>query len=132
MQTIFPIIRYRNARESLNWLCQAFGFVLIFSEPPEGEVIRHARLALGANLVMLGSVRLDEGMDTPVALGKSTQALYVHVPDVDAHYQQALASGAEIVAIPEDTFFGSRDYTAKDPEGHLWIFGSQLPEVPAS
>lgn len=114
----------------MEWLCRVFGFTPIFSVPPEGDPVRHARLGIGTNLIMVGSVRPDEDLDTPEALGKSTQALYVHVPDVDAHYQHTLSSGAEIVAAPEDTFFGSRDYTAKDPEGHLWIFGSQLPAVP--
>jgi len=28
----------------------------------------------------------------------------------------------------EDTDYGSREYTARDPVGHVWSFGSYLPQ----
>ena len=30
---------------------------------------------------------------------------------------------------PEDMFYGDRNYTAKDPEGHHWIFGQHIRDV---
>jgi uncharacterized glyoxalase superfamily protein PhnB len=29
----------------------------------------------------------------------------------------------------EDTDYGSREYTARDLEGHVWSFGTYRPEV---
>jgi uncharacterized glyoxalase superfamily protein PhnB len=29
-----------------------------------------------------------------------------------------------------DQDYGSRDYTARDPEGNLWSFGTYLPRIP--
>ena len=40
------------------------------------------------------------------------------------------AAGAEIVIDLHDTDYGSRDYSAKDPEGYLWDFGTYDPAAP--
>lgn len=63
------------------------------------------------------------------ALGAWSQGVYVSVPDPDAHYEQAVRAGAEIVIAPHDTSYDSREYAARDPEGNLWCFGSYVPEV---
>lgn len=129
MQTIFPILRYQDARAAIQWLCSAFGFVELFSVPEAGSVVRHAQLRLDANIIMLGTTRDGEGVSTPRQLGAATQALSVYVSDVDAHFEQAVASGAVIISPPGDTDFGSREYHCKDIEGHLWTFSNYLPAV---
>ena len=53
------------------------------------------------------------------------------VDDPDAHYQRAKAAGAEIVRELEDQDYGSRDYSARDPEGNLWSFGTYNPAAVA-
>ena len=87
------------------------------------------RMALGTDVVMLGSVRPDDGLASPRAAGAATQALCVRVADPDAHFERARAAGAEIVAPPADTDFGARQYCARDPEGHLWVFGTFGPDA---
>ncbi|HLL15192.1 MAG TPA: VOC family protein [Pyrinomonadaceae bacterium] len=129
MQTIFPVLRYEDARAAIQSLCAMFGFIELFSVPKSGASVRHAQLKLGTNIVMLGSIRPDEGMASPRALGVATQALYVYVDDLDAHYERARRAGAQIVSPPEDTDFGSREYHVRDVEGHLWTFGTFLPTV---
>jgi uncharacterized glyoxalase superfamily protein PhnB len=77
---------------------------------------------------MLGSLKDDDlGLTSPRALTRVTQGIYVALEDVDAHYQQARAAGAEIVREPADTEYGSREYLARDLEGHLWSFGTYRP-----
>jgi uncharacterized glyoxalase superfamily protein PhnB len=129
MQTIFPILRYDNARGAIQSLCAAFGFVEMFSVPESGQFVRHAQLRLGDNIIMLGSVRPDDGMASPRALGGSTQGLCVHVDDVDAHFERARAAGAEATSPPKDTDFGSREYRVRDLEGHPWTFTAYLPSA---
>jgi uncharacterized glyoxalase superfamily protein PhnB len=126
MQTIYPLLRYTDARAAIPWLCTAFGFRLKFSVPEDGPFVRHAQLVLGTNIIMLGSTRGD-GIRSPKELGASTQALCVFVAAVDEHYERARAAGAEITTPPLDTDFGSREYHARDLEGHPWTFGSYLP-----
>lgn len=129
MQTIFPILRYQNARVAIQWLCEAFGFVELFSVPEHGSYVRHARLGLGENLIMLGSVRPDDGISSPQLLGSATQMLAVYVADPDAHFRRAQQAGAKILAPPYDTDFGSREYHVLDLEGHPWTFGTFRPSV---
>jgi uncharacterized glyoxalase superfamily protein PhnB len=129
MQTIFPILRYRDARAAIRWLCAAFGFVERCCIPEDGPFVRHAQLQLGENIIMLGSVRPDDGIVSPQAQGTATQMLAVYVKDPDAHFERAQAAGATIVYPPKDTDFGSREYHALDLEGHPWTFGTYRPAV---
>jgi uncharacterized glyoxalase superfamily protein PhnB len=129
MPTIFPILRYNDGRAAIRWLCATFGFVERFSVPDSGPLVRHAQLKLGSNIMMLGSVRGDDGMASPQTLGSSTQALCVYVVDLDAHFERARAAGAKIMSPPKATDFGSRGYSVLDLEGHLWTFGTYLPNA---
>jgi len=129
MQTVFPILCYSDARAAIRWLCTAFGFNEVFSVPPSGPYVRHAQLALGKNLIMVGSVRPDDGIQSPAVLGSATQMLAVYVEDPDAHFGHAQASGAKILYPPTNTDFGSREYHVADLEGHLWTFGTYRPSA---
>ena len=129
MQTIFPILRYNDARGAMRSLCATFGFVELFSVPESGQIVRHAQLKLGTNVIMLGSARPDERMVSPQVLGAATQTLYVYVDDLDGHFERARSAGAEITSPPKDTDFGSREYHVRDLEGHLWTFGTYLPDA---
>lgn len=80
---------------------------------------------------MLSSVG-DSGFDklqtTPSAAeGVGIQSAYIVIDDVDAHGQQAADAGAEILIPPENQNHGGRLYSCRDPEGHLWNFGSHDP-----
>ena len=128
MQTIFPLLRYRDARAAIRWLCDTFGFELLFAVPESGPVVRHAQLKLGTNIIMLGSVRGDDGMASPLDAGVVTQALCVYVEDadLDAHYARARAAAT---GPPYATDFGAREYHARDLEGHPWTFGTYRPSL---
>ena len=54
-------------------------------------------------------------------------SVYVVVDDADAHFARAKAAGAQIVREPVTQDYGGRDYTCKDPEGHVWTFGTYDP-----
>ena len=129
MQTIFPILRYRDARAAIRWLSAAFGFVERCCIPEDGPFVRHAQLQLGENIIMVGSVRPDDGITSPQASGAATQMLAVYVKDPDAHYERAHAAGAKILYPPEDTDFVSREYNVLDLEGHPWTFGTYRPAI---
>jgi uncharacterized glyoxalase superfamily protein PhnB len=127
MQTIFPILRYQDAREASRWLCAAFGFVEVFSVPESGPFVRHAQLRLDSNLIMLGTVRPEERLTSPEIAGVATQAFCVHVENLDDHYERAVQAGAAITHPPRETDFGEREYHARDLEGHQWTFSTYLP-----
>ena len=104
--------------------------------PGEHGIIQHAQLIFDGGMIMLGSARdseFDALQKPPRSVGGiSTQSAYIVVEDVDAHCARARAAGAEIVMAPEDQEHGGRFYACRDPEGHLWNFGSYDPWASAS
>jgi uncharacterized glyoxalase superfamily protein PhnB len=121
---IFPALRYENGPAAIEWLGRAFGFEKHMVVPgPEGT-IAHAQLKLGPGVIMLGSGKHGRG-DNP--WDTVQQGVYVYVADVDAHHARAKAAGADIVRELQDTDYGSREYSVRDLEGHLWSFGTYRP-----
>jgi uncharacterized glyoxalase superfamily protein PhnB len=125
-QTIFPALRYTDAPAAIDWLGRAFGFErhVVYED---GGVVHHAELKIPGGMIMLGSVRGDSGDYQQIAPPPGTAAIYVVVEDTDAHHRRAKEAGAEIVMDLHDTDYGSRDYTARDPEGNIWSFGTYQP-----
>ena len=131
-QNIFPALRYRDAPAAIEWLERAFGFERLAVHPGPDGTVAHAELILDGGVVMLGSVKPDAyGARRPREVGEISQSLYVWVADVDAHHARAAAAGAEVFRGPEDTFYGSREYSCRDLEGHVWSFGNYRPETRA-
>lgn len=129
--TIIPCLRYRDAPAAIDWLCKAFGFAR-HAVYADGATVHHAQLSFGNGMVMLGSVddtsEFGRRMVQPDELGlRETQCPCVIVADADAHYAQARAAGAVIVDDIRDQDYGGRGYSCRDPEGHLWWFGSYDP-----
>ena len=127
---IIPALRYRDSPAAIEWLCRAFGFETHLVVPGPNGTIAHAQLTFGNGMIMLGSARDDEFgrlMTVPTARGPVTQSPYVIVADADSHYARAKAAGAEIVMDIKDEDYGGRGYSARDPEGHLWNFGTYDP-----
>ncbi len=121
--TLYPTLRYADAPAAIDFLENAFGFRrLNVYEDPAGKVA-HAELAFGPSILMLGSDRDDALRGRKAGEGW----MYVAVDDADAACERARAGGADIVAEPYDTDYGSRDFTARDPEGNVWSFGTYRP-----
>jgi uncharacterized glyoxalase superfamily protein PhnB len=115
--TVFPALRYADGRAAIDFLCGAFGAER-HAVYGDGETIHHAELRFGNGIVMLGSSSGEQ---------PTGGSVYVAVEDPDGHCARAREAGAEIVRPPEDTPYGSREYTAKDPEGNAWSFGTYQP-----
>lgn len=129
--SIIPTLRYRDAAEAIDRLCRAFGFERHLVVPGEGDTIAHAQLTCGNGMIMLGSAGdqdFDKLQKPPADVGGvGTQSPYIIVPDADAHYERAKAAGAAIVYDIRDEDYGGRGYSCRDPEGHLWNFGTYDP-----
>jgi uncharacterized glyoxalase superfamily protein PhnB len=128
--TVIPALQYQDAPAAIAFLCKAFGFEKMAVYEGEGGTIEHAQLTLGNGMVMLGSAKdTDYGklLVRPRAAGGVTMSVYCIVGDPDAHFARAKAAGAEIMREPETQDYGGRDYTCRDPEGHVWTFGTYDP-----
>jgi uncharacterized glyoxalase superfamily protein PhnB len=127
-QKIYPTFRYRDANAAIEFLKSAFGFEEKSVHRGDGERVQHAELAYDGAVIMLGSARpAEDGDQWPLAPGAG--GAYVVVADPDAHHERARAAGAEILMALTDQPYGSREYTARDPEGVLWSFGTYDPSA---
>jgi uncharacterized glyoxalase superfamily protein PhnB len=129
--TVIPTLRYRDGRAAIDFLCEAFGFEEQLVVPDPSGAIAHAQLVFGSGMVMLGSARnnqFHELVESPAESGAiGSQSAYIVVSDVDGHYARAKAAGAAIVIDIADQAHGGRAYSCRDPEGHVWNFGSYDP-----
>ena len=123
---VWPTLRARDARGLIRFLVDAFGFedTAVYGD---GDQVHHAQLSwpLGGG-VMLGSVR--GGDDDPWPIRPGTTGCYVVCDDPDALHDRAVAAGAQILTPLHDTDYGSREFTARDPEGNRWSFGTYRGE----
>ena len=126
MQTLYPVLRYGDAHAAIDFLERAFGFQRHVVHEGEQGAIVHAELRFGDQVVMLSSA----GVGDPVYdEGQGRTIVYVALDDVDTLHDTAKAAGAEIVMPPTDQDYGARDFSARDPEGNIWSFGTYRPDV---
>jgi hypothetical protein len=70
----------------------------------------------------------DQLMKQPDQIGGAeTQICYLFVDDADAHRDRAKAAGAEILLDIDGERRRGRGYSCRDPEGHIWNFGTYNP-----
>jgi len=120
--TLTPYLVVRGADRTIEFLKKAFGAELSF-EPmmrPDGKIM-HADLKIGDSHVMI-----SEEMDKHPAM---PCMVHVYVPNVDAVYQRALASGATSTLEPVDQFYGDRSGGVKDPSGNHWYIATHKEDV---
>ena len=129
--TVIPTLRYRDGQAAIDWLCKAFGFEKHLVVPDKDGAIAHAELVYGNGMIMLGAATNNEFnklVKSPSETGGiGSQSAYIVVRDVDSHYKTAVAAGAQIVIDIKDEPYGGRGYSCRDPEGHVWNFGSYDP-----
>ncbi len=124
---VVPVLFYRDAPAMLDWLERAFGFTRRLVVPGAGGAVRHSELTLGESVIMVSSSMPERKQRGPAELGAATGGVCVYVADPDAHHARAVAAGAEVLFPLKDSDYGSRDYTARDPEGTMWTFGTYIP-----
>jgi uncharacterized glyoxalase superfamily protein PhnB len=115
---VIPVLHYSDVRAAVDWLSKAFGF--------------RERLTIGTHRAQMtfaaGALVAAEGGPADASPGGAPSVL-VRVNDVDAHFTIAQQHGAAIVQEPTTYPYGERQYTAKDPGGHVWTFSESVEDV---
>ncbi len=127
-----PLLLYRDLPTAINWLCTTLGFEKHMIVRDEDGSVRYAQLTLGSGMVMLAPVNgsvFNKLMVQPDEVdGAVTQSSYFFVANADTHYARAKLTGAEILLdITDDEDRAQRGYSCRDPEGHIWNFGTFNP-----
>jgi uncharacterized glyoxalase superfamily protein PhnB len=128
LKMIWPCLNYRDAHAAIRFLTDAFGFVetIVVDGGPERPVAHAEPRFPDGGGVMLGSAS-GEGNEFE-RLPTGACSVYVVTDEPDALFERATLAGARVVRGLEDTDYGSRGFTVRDPEGNLWSFGTYRGE----
>ena len=119
---IVPYLYYRDAGAALDFLVGGFGFTEVSAVRDEDGSVWTSTIRLGDGLVMVGPGLEGFGTAAVPEGSLATSRLFVLVDDVEGHHARAAAAGATIVSPPAEHGGGHRQYVARDPGGHEWIF----------
>jgi uncharacterized glyoxalase superfamily protein PhnB len=122
-----PYLLYEDGEAAIEFLSRAFGFREVDRTIGAAGGL-HAELEIaGGGRVYVGQP--PEGFRNPASVGR-TSLVFVLLDGVDAHYERALAEGAEIVEEPTNvTAAGHRRYGCRDPQGHEWFFAQPFEDA---
>ena len=116
--TVIPELAYPDMQRAIDWLSSVFGFTLRL------RIADHRAQMMFGDGAIIVVIHPRAGEITPIA-----HSLMVRVPDVDEHYQRAVAQGARIVRPPMTYPYGERQYTAADHIGRTWTFSQTIADV---
>lgn len=120
------ILVYADIEAAHDYLIRVFGLGPgELTRDPDGNAV-HAEIEAGDGEFWLHMESPEFDLASPKNLGGASGTMAVMVDDVDAHHTHAVSEGAEIRYEPVDQPYGYREYSAVDPEGHLWSFMKPL------
>lgn len=124
--SIIPILVYQDIEAAHDYLVKVFGLGAGGVERDgEGQVV-HGEVVTEQGPIWLHRVTAEHELGSPRTMDVASGGLFVLVEDVDAHFEQVRAAGANLDREPEDQPYGHRDYGVRDLEGHRWWFATPL------
>lgn len=127
IREVYPYLIARGAAAAIDFYRTVFGAEEIVRTPdPDGLRIGHAELRLGPVIIMLADEYPELGILSPLAFGGTGSTIHLHVDDVDALAERAVAAGATMVRPPTDYAHGERQCRIRDPFGHEWLLGHEI------
>ena len=107
---VFAYLRTRNGEEAIEFYKKAFSSEEIFRlSEPNGRVA-HAELKFGPATVMVSDEYPEYGIHGPSLSVSPGSAIHLHVDNVDALVEQAVAAGATLTMEPQDQFYGEEQW----------------------
>jgi PhnB protein len=129
MTAVTPYLYVEESAKALAYYEKLFGAKTRFKMDGPGGKILHAEVVVNGALFMMGEANPDMKMKSPKMVGGSPAGIFVYVPDVDATFKQALASGSSEVMALEDMFWGDRTACIVDPFGHNWTIATHKEDL---
>ena len=110
-----------RAEPVISFLKRAFGAQELGKYATPDGVVHHAEIRVGDSVVEMGEAH---GKYEPMPT-----MFYLYVPDCDAVYRRALASGATSISEPVDQSYGDRSGGVTDPFGNKWYIATHIKDA---
>ena len=130
LQNLIPMLNVRRIETSLAFYCDALGFEIV-SDPAAVADWRWATIWSGATELMISETETPPTADDTVDPHESTAwpvIFYFYPDDVSQLHAQLLASGFAPTPL-RDTIYGMREFSLRDPDGHMLSFGQDTEEA---
>ncbi|MDZ4373111.1 MAG: VOC family protein [Phenylobacterium sp.] len=128
--SLISALVYRDPKAALSFLEAAFGFELFMLIEDDQGNLAHSEMRFGEAAIMIGSEWSDDHKSPSSLGGKVTQSVHIRLEtDINAHCERARAAGMEILAEPQQQFYGDASYRCRDPEGHIWTVSQTVRTV---
>ncbi|TLF81047.1 VOC family protein [Nocardia cyriacigeorgica] len=124
-----PGLAVDGAAEAIEFYKKVFGATERMRMPrPDGKVA-HCELLVGDSVIMLGDPAPEMKFLDPKTVGGTPVNFNIYVPDSDAAFTAAIASGATELMPMENQFYGDRTGSFTDPWGHQWTVATHVEDV---
>lgn len=123
-----PRLTFKDTAKAIEFYKQAFGA----KETMRFELetgIPHAEVVIGDSVIMLTDEWPEGGRYSAETTGSSPVSMSIHVLDVDAFVEHAVAAGAKLSGPITDQFYGYREGTLLDPFGYTWAVSTVKEEM---
>ncbi len=119
---VCPYLTVDGAGKAADFYVRAFGATKV-AHHPEDEQGRtmHVHLVINGGSLMLADYYAEYGQTKVPHQGYN---LLLHVDDVQAWWDRAVAAGAEVLHPLEDMFWGDRYGQLRDPFGVTWALAA--------
>ncbi len=125
-----PYLSVSDANKAVAFYAEVFDvspWVLL--KMPDDRVM-HCEFRVGdARFFVSEELPEHGGTPSPKSLGSTSVAIHLYVTDCDQIVEKMKIGGAEVLAEPEDLFWGERFARVRDPFGHEWGVATVLKEM---
>lgn len=129
--SVTPSIVVSDATKAIEYYGKLFGAKQTQLNKDAKGKIMHAEVEIAGSPVMLSEGYPEFGTAPPTMDQKTRySSIFLYVPDVDATYKAAIASGSKSCSMePEDMFWGDRFGAFIDPFGHTWEIATHKEDL---
>ena len=130
IQEFVPYLSVTDASEAVAFYSKIFDISpWLLLKMPDDRVM-HCEFRVGdARFFVSEELPEHGGTLSPRSLGSTSVAIHLYVTDCDRLVEKMKNHGSEVLAEPEDLFWGERFARVRDPFGHEWGVATQLKEM---
>ena len=116
-----------GAAQYIEFLKRAFDAIELTRSPTADGRLLNASVGIGDSVVMLNDVFPEFGGEA-YRSGRAVR-LTLYLPDADAAWTKALATGCKVASPIRDQFWGNRYGEVEDLFGYVWAIATHLEDL---
>jgi uncharacterized glyoxalase superfamily protein PhnB len=129
LKNLIPMLNVSDIEASVEFYREALGFEVV-SDPKALKQWRWATIRCGGTELMLSQTESGPGLgecDDPQTSTAWPSIFYFYPDDVARLYTEVIDRGFQPTPL-QDTIYGMREFSLRDPDGHMLSFGQDANE----